>query len=83
MCLGEIVRLWTSRMTLSTRKLSGVTSPDTTASPNPKLESMATWDRSPSLGLRVNATPAADGSTINCTPTLMAIISWSWPVSWR
>ena len=30
---------------------------------------LATCDRSPVVGLRVNATPAAFGSTIFCTPT--------------
>ena len=41
--LGEMVRETTSWITLSTRKLSGVTSPDTTASPKPHEASMAIW----------------------------------------
>ena len=51
----------------------GVTSPETTASPSPQEASIATWERSPVLGLSVNATPADLGSTIFCTPTDMEI----------
>ena len=71
--LSEISRATTSRSTLSIRKLSGVTSPATTASPSPQEASMATCDRSPVVGFRVKATPEATGSTIFCTPTDMAM----------
>ena len=72
---AEIVRLVMVPITLSTRKLSGVTSPLTTASPKPQDASMAICDRSPLVGLRVNATPAARGVTICCTPTLIAALA--------
>lgn len=78
-----MVRRTISRRTLSTAKLSGVTSPETTASPKPQEESIATCERSPSVGLSVNATPAALGWTIFWMPTLIAMASWSWPISWR
>ncbi len=72
-----MVRWTISPSTLSTRKLSGVTSPDTMPSPNPQAASTATWERSPSRGLRVKATPEAVGRTIFWTPTDMATTSWS------
>ena len=81
--LAEIVRLVIVPMTLSTRKLSGVTSPLTTASPKPQDASMAICDRSPFSGLRVNATPAARGRTICCTPTLIATLARPYPRSSR
>ena len=81
--LAEIVRLVIAPMTLSTRKLSGVTSPLTTASPKPQDASMAICDRSPFSGLRVNATPAARGLTICCTPTLIAAPCCRYPRSSR
>jgi hypothetical protein len=46
-----MMRRTISRSTLSTRKLSGVTSPDTTASPRPQEASIATWLRSPFIGV--------------------------------
>ena len=61
-----------SPITLSTRKLSGVTEPLTTASPSPQEASMATWERSPFSGLSVKATPDVRGITICWTPTLIA-----------
>ena len=48
-----------SPVTLLTVKLSGVTSPATRAEPSPQVPSMATTERSPVTGLRVNMTPAA------------------------
>ena len=47
----------TSRVTLLTRKSSGVTSPPTTASPRPQLALIATMLGSPLTGLQVNITP--------------------------
>jgi hypothetical protein len=47
-----------SPVTLLTVKLSGVTSPPTRADPSPQVPSMATTERSPVTGLRVNITPA-------------------------
>ena len=61
-----------SPITLSTRKLSGVTEPLTTASPSPHEASIATWERSPFSGLSVKATPDVRGITICWTPTLIA-----------
>src|ERR1035437_638717 len=61
-----------SRVTLFTTKLSGVTSPETTDSPKPKLESMTITERSPLAGWMVNITPAVYALAIFCTPTLSA-----------
>ena len=61
-----------SPVTLLTMKLSGVTSPPTRAEPRPQVPSMATTERSPVTGLRVNITPAARGLTIRWTMTPMA-----------
>jgi hypothetical protein len=74
--LALTVRRVMTLITLSTRKLSGVTSPDTTPSPNPQALSMATADRSPLPGLRVNATPADRGLTIFCTATHISTSRW-------
>ena len=43
---------------VSTTKWSGLTAPDTTASPRPGLASMTAWRRRPVTGLAVNSTPA-------------------------
>ena len=67
-----MVRSVISPITLSTRKLSGVTEPLTTASPSPHEASIATCERSPLRGLRVNATPEVRGITICWMPTLIA-----------
>ena len=48
---------------------SGVTSPETSAEPSPQVASIATTERSPVTGDRVNITPAARGATIRCTTT--------------
>ena len=61
-----------SPVTLLTVKLSGVTSPATRAEPSPQVPSMATTERSPVTGLRVNITPAARGLTMRWTTTPMA-----------
>jgi hypothetical protein len=66
---------------LLTVKLSGVTSPDTRAEPRPQVASIATTERSPVTGLRVNITPAERGDSIRCTTTPMARPSS--PVPWR
>ena len=47
-----------SSVILLTTKWSGVTSPETTDSPKPKLESMTMTERSPLAGWMVNITPA-------------------------
>ena len=62
----------TSPVTLLTTKESGVTSPLTTAEPRPQLASMATTERSPVSGLRVNITPELRDPTICCTTTAIA-----------
>ncbi len=83
MAFDEITLRTISNSTLSTRKLSGFTSPATTASPSPHDESIAIVERSPSIGFSVNATPADRGWTIFCTATAMEITSWSCPISCR
>jgi len=70
-----------SPVTLLTVKLSGVTSPDTRAEPRPQVASIATTERSPVTGLRVNITPAERGDSIRCTTTPMARPSS--PMPWR
>jgi hypothetical protein len=59
-------------------KLSGVTSPATSAEPSPQVPSIATTERSPvtgdrgpGTGDRVNITPAARGRTMTCTTMAM------------
>ena len=69
-----------SSVTLLTTKWSGVTSPDTTDSPNPKFESITITERSPLAGWMVNITPAVYELAIFCTPTLMARPSSSKPL---
>ena len=61
-----------SPVILPTTQRSGVTSPPTTAEPSPKAPSMVITERSPVVGLRVNITPAARASTMDCTTTAMA-----------
>jgi hypothetical protein len=70
--LALIRRPVISPVTLLTVKLSGVTSPDTRAEPSPQVPSMATTERSPVTGLRVNITPAARGLTMRWMTTPMA-----------
>ena len=62
-------------------KRSGVTWPDTTASPKPGLASMTISSRAPVTGLAVNITPAISAGTICCTTTASLIVCWSIP--WR
>ncbi|MCZ7687132.1 MAG: hypothetical protein M5U28_53680 [Sandaracinaceae bacterium] len=50
------------------RARSGVTSPDTTASPRPQVPSI-TRSSDPSTGLRVKSTPAQSGAIMRCTTT--------------
>ncbi len=63
-----------SPVTLLITKPSGVTSPATSADPSPQVPSIATTERSPLSGERVNITPAARGLIMRCTTT--AIDSW-------
>ncbi len=56
-------------MALSTTKWSGLTAPDTTASPSPGLASMTASCRRPVTGFAVNRTPATAASTICWTTT--------------
>src|SRR5574342_229910 len=81
--LGEAVRLTMSSVILLTRKLSGVTIPETTLSPSPQLASIAMLERSPLDGLRVNITPAVRELAIFCTPTLMRTFSCGKPMARR
>jgi hypothetical protein len=70
--LDETRRPVISPVILLTVKLSGVTSPDTRADPRPQVPSIATTERSPVTGDRVNKTPAHRGPTIRCTTTAIA-----------
>ena len=54
---------------LSTTKWSGLTAPETTASPSPGLASITVSCRVPVTGFAVNITPAAVASIIRCTTT--------------
>ena len=58
--------LWVA---LSTTKWSGLTAPETTASPRPGLASMTASCRRPVTGFAVNRTPATAASTIRWTTT--------------
>ncbi len=71
MCLSEMSRTLISPVILPITKRSGVTSPPTTAEPNPHAPSMVITERSPVVGLRVNITPAVRASTMRCTTTAM------------
>ena len=53
----------------STTKWSGVTAPETTASPSPGLASITARRRRPERGSAVNRTPATAASTSTCTTT--------------
>ena len=57
--LAETRRPVISPVILLITKLSGVTSPATSAEPSPQVPSMATTERSPLTGERVNITPAS------------------------
>ena len=61
-----------SPVTLLITHESGVTSPETSAEPSPQVPSIATTERSPVTGDRVNITPAARGATMRCTTTAIA-----------
>jgi hypothetical protein len=78
-----MVRSMMSRATLLTTKWSGVTSPETTDSPKPKLESMTITERSPLVGWMVNITPAVSELAIFWMPTLIATCSWGKPIFMR
>ena len=54
---------------LSTTKWSGLTAPETTASPRPGLASMTASCRLPVTGFAVKRTPATAASTIRWTTT--------------
>src|SRR5207248_109685 len=56
-----------SPVTLLSTNRSGVTAPDTSASPSPHTPSTTMDDRSPVTGLSVISTPAASASTIRWT----------------
>ena len=68
-CLAAIVLSTTSPS--RTLKTSGFTSPETNASPRPKLASTAAIFRLPVTGSAVNRIPAACELTICCTTTAM------------
>ena len=70
--LAPVRRPVISPVTLLIVKESGVTSPATRAEPRPQVPSMATTERSPVTGLRVNITPAARGRSMRWTTTPMA-----------
>jgi hypothetical protein len=62
---------------VSTTKWSGLTAPDTTASPSPELASITASRRLPVTGLAVNITPAASASTMRWTTTARATVAGS------
>lgn len=55
-----------------TRKVSGVTAPDTTASPSPATASTTTMSRLPVTGSAVKTIPAVTDDTIRCTTTAIS-----------
>jgi len=55
----------TTRLPFSTTRLSGVTGPDTAASPRPKLALTISSSRAPVLGLAVKSTPETSEGTIS------------------
>ena len=61
-----------SLVALSTTKWSGLTAPDTTASPRPGMASITASCRRPVTGLAVKRTPATAASTIAWTTTANA-----------
>jgi hypothetical protein len=67
----------------STTKWSGLTAPDTTASPNPGLASMTECPRWPVTGSAVKSTPATCGSSICWTTTASRTVAWSMPLAVR
>ncbi|MCY1561676.1 hypothetical protein D9M68_989710 [compost metagenome] len=58
---------------------SGVTMPDTTASPRPQLALIINWSVAVLIGLPVNITPATSDSTIIWMTTAMEELKWSKP----
>ncbi|GAA2899130.1 hypothetical protein GCM10020220_105870 [Nonomuraea rubra] len=75
---------WRSRIRPSwTRKRSGFTAPETTASPSPGLASITLSRRLPVTGLAVNITPATRASTITWTTTASRTAAWSMPFDSR
>ena len=67
----------------STTMWSGLTAPDTTASPSPGAASMTVRVRRPVSGSAVNSTPASSASSMRCTTTDSATSWWSMPASVR
>ena len=61
----------------SSTQWSGLTAPETTASPSPGLASTTIWLRWPVSGLAVNSTPATLEATICCTTTASRTAAWS------
>ena len=76
-----MVSRMTSPVSRDTIKRSGVTSPDTTDSPSPQLDSTAS--SSGRVGLTVNMTPETSASIILCTTTAIASVASSMPWSYR
>jgi hypothetical protein len=69
-----------SPVAVSTTKWSGLTAPETIASPRPGLASMTAWRRRPVSGLAVKSTPAIVASTISCTATARRTVRGSIPL---
>jgi hypothetical protein len=69
-----------SPVAVSTTKWSGLTAPETTASPRPGLASMTAWRRRPVTGLAVKRTPATSASIIFWITTARRTARWSMPL---
>ena len=61
----------------STTKWSGLTEPETTASPRPSAASITVSARRPVKGFAVKRTPAVVAGTIRCTTTANSTVRWS------
>ena len=64
---------------VSRTKRSGLTAPETTASPRPGFASMTAWRRRPVTGFAVKRTPATAASTIRWITTASRTVRWSMP----
>ncbi|GAA2792694.1 hypothetical protein GCM10020219_074810 [Nonomuraea dietziae] len=81
--LSPILRSTIRVLARSTTNLSGLTAPDTTASPSPGAASMTASRRRPVTGLAVNITPATSASTIRWSTTASRTAAWSIPLEAR
>ena len=75
MRFSAVSRLTGRPVDFFTVMVSGVTAPETIASPSPQAPVIITSSRRPVTGLAVNITPAASANTNSCTITARATSS--------